>query len=284
MIAAGIVLYNPQIGRLLENITAITPQVDLLVLVDNGSSNIIEVQKALNTLEAKYVLIENDKNKGIACALNQLMDFARNNGAIWVLTLDQDSVCPSNLIESLSQYSNLDNIGIICPVIRDRSFGIFNPKHSSVINELNVCITSASLTNVEAWYVVGGFDDTMFIDGVDTDFCLTLREHGYRIVQCNGVELIHEIGHSSKIVTLFGRRQVVFNHSAIRYFYMCRNIIYNNRKHPGYRPSPMRGLLTIGFRWLLTILFEKKRMKKTILMVKGVIEGFRVPINYQQNS
>lgn len=282
MIAAGIVLYNPQLERLLDNVTAITPQVDLLVLVDNGSSSILDTKKALNDSSFKYVLIENKENKGIAYALNQLMEYGKNAGAEWVLTLDQDSVCPPNLIDSLVRYQNLENVGIICPVIHDRSFGVLPLKVISALKDLDVCITSASLTNVGAWYQVGGFDNTMFIDGVDTDFCLTLREHGYRIVQCNDIELLHEIGHSSKIVTLFGHRQVVFNHSAFRYYCMCRNIIYNNRKHPGFRPSPIRGLLTIGYRWLLTVLFEKNKMKKTKSIVKGTIEGFCVPINHQR--
>lgn len=37
-IFAGIVLFNPEISRLKENITHILGQVDRLILVDNGSS------------------------------------------------------------------------------------------------------------------------------------------------------------------------------------------------------------------------------------------------------
>lgn len=39
-VLAGIVLYNPEIGRLQENIDAIYQQVDTVLLIENGSSNI----------------------------------------------------------------------------------------------------------------------------------------------------------------------------------------------------------------------------------------------------
>ena len=37
---AGIVLYNPDLGRLKENIESICKQVDKVILIDNGSDNI----------------------------------------------------------------------------------------------------------------------------------------------------------------------------------------------------------------------------------------------------
>ena len=39
-IAGGIILYNPDLKRLKENITAVINQVELLFIVDNGSKNI----------------------------------------------------------------------------------------------------------------------------------------------------------------------------------------------------------------------------------------------------
>ena len=40
--AAGIVTYNPNMKRLIENVNAILPQVEQVILVDNGSANINE--------------------------------------------------------------------------------------------------------------------------------------------------------------------------------------------------------------------------------------------------
>lgn len=280
MIIGGIVLYNPDVERLLENIKAIYLQVDLVVLVDNGSNSFSQISNVIIEQYEDITFIKNPVNIGIASALNQLMRFGLDNGAEWVLTLDQDSVCPNDIIKNYLKYTDIQNIGIICPIINDRSFGYVNNGIQQEVDYsyIDVCITSASLTSVKAWNDVGGFDETMFIDGVDTDFCLSLKEHGYRIIQCNGVSLLHEIGHNSKIVSILGHVQVVFNHSAFRYYYICRNIIYNNRKHRGNRPSPLRGLITVLFRFLLVLVYENNKIVKSKAIIKGLIAGFKSPI------
>ena len=76
-IAAGIVLYNPDMDRFKKNLKAIAPQVEKVFLVDNHSDNIEEVKKMLEQFPV-CELIENEKNAGIATALNQLMSEAQN--------------------------------------------------------------------------------------------------------------------------------------------------------------------------------------------------------------
>ncbi len=50
-IGAGIVgFFNPDIGRLKENIDAILPQVSESVIVDNGSANVDEVCDMIESL------------------------------------------------------------------------------------------------------------------------------------------------------------------------------------------------------------------------------------------
>lgn len=94
---AGIVLFNPDVDRLKENVNAIIQQVDDLILIDNGSGNINEV-KAIHFHDKKYTIIENGNNLGIATALGQIMEYGIQYGYDWVLTLDQDSVCRPGLI------------------------------------------------------------------------------------------------------------------------------------------------------------------------------------------
>ena len=56
------------------------------------------------------------------------------------------------------------------------------------------CFTSASWVNIKAWQEVGGFDDSMFIDRVDYDFCMTLWEAGWGIYKTVKTEILHELG------------------------------------------------------------------------------------------
>ncbi|OUN76834.1 glycosyltransferase family 2 protein [Bacteroides sp. An51A] len=279
MIAAGIVLFNPDIIRLKDNINSIGPQVDTIYLIDQHSFNLNDIHTLISNIHYPIHLTQNDNNMGIAYALNQLLLEAENDKYEWIITLDQDTVCPLNLIKELRQYIYMQNVGIVCPVINDRSFGIID-KDDKPYTIVKTCITSASLTSVKAWRKVGGFDSSMFIDGVDTDFCYSLSRNGYIILRCNTVSILHEIGHNSFISNILGHKQVVFNHSAFRYYYICRNIIYKQRKNKDFTPSVYRGLLTVFYRWILIVLYEKDKWNKTRAIIKGTYDGFKAPIKY----
>jgi rhamnosyltransferase len=85
-VSAGIVLYNPDISRLRENINAILPQVDFIVLVDNASQNIKKVESMYCNFDNIF-FIKNKKNLGVATALNQIVKFCETKNVKWVLTL-----------------------------------------------------------------------------------------------------------------------------------------------------------------------------------------------------
>ncbi|MHB8132373.1 MAG: glycosyltransferase, partial [Mobilitalea sp.] len=88
-IAAGIVLFNPNIDRLKKNIDAILPQVEVLYIIDNNSDNIDLIEKYLQNKNT-IILQKNSENFGIAKALNQMCNLANLKGFDWILTLDQD--------------------------------------------------------------------------------------------------------------------------------------------------------------------------------------------------
>ena len=99
MILAGITLFNPDVARLEENISSIYGQVDRVICVDNGSDNIKSIEDCVLKNWKNITIIKNGKNEGIAKALNQMFEFAIEQQYEYVLTLDQDSVCPDNIIE-----------------------------------------------------------------------------------------------------------------------------------------------------------------------------------------
>ena len=269
-IAAGIVCFNPNIERLKENIFAIQNQVDQVIIFDNGSNNINDIKKL-----CKNLLVEtNNSNLGIAYALNTIMQIAETKGYEYVITLDQDSVAPSNLVDILSKLVN-ENIAIVCPLIWDINKKD-NPKLENSYNDVNRCITSGALTSVKAWKRVNGFDNKMFIDGVDFDFCDRLRKENYKILQSNKVALIHEIGHRTEKKFLFWNISVK-NHSAFRKYYIAKNIVYLDRKNQvsGY---PIKTLLRELKQVVLVILYENDKWNKLKKIYKGMIDGFKEKI------
>lgn len=283
---AGIVTYNPDIKRLRENLNSITCQADKVVIIDNGSANFGEAEKLIHQEFTNVHLIPNLKNMGIAKALNQIMEYAEAQNYEWCLTLDQDSVCMDNLIERYTDaVKSIDSrCGMLTCSVRDRNFEF--DKHASEDNEdmtkTDFCITSGSALRLEAWNDAGKFDESLFIDKVDTDMCWSLIEKGWDIYKLNFVGILHEIGCNTRRVKFLGKEIVVFNHNPMRIYYICRNGIICARKHPDNPKS--KGMFKSSFhRILICICFEKKKLQKLIKGTQGIVDGYRISKNNKED-
>lgn len=264
-VIASIVTYNPNIQRFIQNVEAILPQVTEIIIVDNASINLMDIRLLIGKYESVSI-IENRTNKGIATALNQAAQYALSKGYGWVITLDQDSVAPDNLVSTYSRFLNCRDIGIVCCKIVDRNFGELEREKSKNrgFEDVPVCITSASMMNLRVWKEVGGFNEDMFIDSVDFDICLSMREHGYRIIRTYDTALLHEVGHS-EIRKLFGKEYQIYHHSPLRYYYMIRNGIYLGKRHHFTFKATLRAIRL----FILVSLFEENKMEKISKMLLG---------------
>lgn len=266
-ICAGIVTFNPEINLLKNNIESILPQVQELVLFDNGSRNITEVQK----LAASYdncSCIHDEENRGIAYALNRLCEWGEDNKYTWIITLDQDSISPQGLVENLSKYAGTD-VAVIAPNIvykNNEEYAVHTEKRHE---EVPWVITSASLTNLSVWKTLDGFDEWLFIDGVDYDYGIRANKNGYKVIRSYETELLHELG-NLKCVNVLGKVLYVTNHSAFRKYYMTRNTIYLRDKLK--QGQPVR---TIAKYVIKVIMFEDNKMEKMASIVHGVSDGLK---------
>ena len=273
-IPTGIVLYNPDLERLKENIESIYDGSSDVFLVDNGSSNILNIEELLKNYD-KCFLIKRKTNEGIASALNILCQTAINNGYEYILTLDQDSVCPDNIFIEYKNNMGNNQVGIICPEVVDRNS---NKKiDSDKSEEVDKCITSASLVLLKAWQDVNGFDETMFIDGVDFDFCYRIRKKGYKIIKLHTVVLLHELGHIKVKRFLFWEISI-FNHSAFRKYYIARNIVFLARKKRK-KSLVIRADLQVIKQIILVLLYEDNKKEKIRSIKNGYLEGKKALIN-----
>ena len=265
--AIGIVTYQPDKQRLQENIlSALTNQeAGHVFIIDNHSSNLSDIQQ----LVADYprtVLIENDDNKGIAHALNQIAECAEKQGYEWFVTLDQDSVMPKRSMDEYVPYTQDDDIGIICPSVVDRNMGAeYNPSHQET-DVIHQCITAGNLVRLEAWKKAGGFSEELFIDGVDFDFCLKIEKAGYKILRVNRIKLLQEVGHGKKIPLPFHHQMSVLHHSPTRLYYIARNYLYIGKKHH----QRWHWTVEVAKRMFIVLCFEKNRWKKLRYMLIGI--------------
>ena len=261
-IVAGIVLYNPEINRLMENIACIYKQVDKVLLVDNNSNNIEGIKKSINLFIKQnnisntfFKIIYNKKNEGIAYALNEILNYAYDNKYEWFITLDQDSIARDKLIENYKKYINVNKIAMMTCVIRDRNFSeIHFPKNN--FEYISRCITSGAFNNTEILKKIGGFDNYLFIDSVDFDICAMIIENGYKIIKINYEGLLHEVGHAI-IVRPFLRREFVYNHSPQRVYYIIRNSIILMKKHRSL--NNMKNKIKLKKRKYLILRYQNNR-------------------------
>ena len=275
MNGACIITYNPDIIRLKENIQAIVPQVDGIVVVDNGSRNIEDIKTLCEEYKTCY-LFENHENKGIAAALNRGMKYLYHKGYEWAVSLDQDSVCPPDLIQHYLQYTDIKSVGMISPTIVDRN-AIDRDRKKILQKEsyetCDWCITSGAFTNLEALKKAGWFDRSLFIDLVDYDVCLRIKKKGYKILRLKNTYLLHQVGNMEPKKILF-KSISVWNHSSIRRYYYFRNCVYIARKYHNKK---------IAFEcmkswWIMmgkVILYEKDKAAKLKMLYKGTLDGLQ---------
>jgi len=278
-ICAGITLFEPDINRLRENVLATIGQVERIYLIDNGSKNIEKIKSEFGGSQ-KIEIIENNQNFGIATALNQMCNMAIKDGFDYIMTLDQDSVPESDLIEKYSRYLDMDKVALITPrFIDDNEFEESTAIGNEPYSFVERCNTSASLVKLSAFNEVGGFDDKMFIDCVDFDYCTTLLKNGYKILRDNEAILHHRLGEAKEVRffipfgKLLGIKKLqkplyTYNHSPLRTYYYARNIRYYAFKHKDF--INLKTEKRVYLKWLvLKLFFEKQKFARLRAIIKG---------------
>ncbi|MFU0559759.1 glycosyltransferase [Gardnerella pickettii] len=276
-ICAGIITYNPTLTDVSTCLEALCNQVERVIIVDNASKNV----KSLQEVVSKYTnvtLVKNSQNVGFAKALTQVFEWAKSQGFNWVLTLNDDSVVPSNMISeykkilenqgSLVNQKNAKNskIAIVCSLLKNRLDGTI--LHSKCHED--ECITSGSLTSVEAWEKIGGFDEWLEIDGVDFDFSRRLVRAGWKIVECQNVIMEHQIG-KARSINLIIKHPIVWNHNANRKYYIARNMQVVDYKMGTY--SYAKSLRAVVRDMIFVALWEKNKFAKIRAMIRGFKDG-----------
>lgn len=276
-ICAGIITYNPTLTDVSTCLEALCNQVERVIIVDNASKNVKSLQEVVSKY-ANVTLVKNSQNIGFAKALTQVFEWAKSQGFNWVLTLNDDSVVPSNMISeykkilenqgSLVNQKNAKNakIAIVCSLLKNRLDGTI--LHSKCHED--ECITSGSLTSVEAWAKIGGFDEWLEIDGVDFDFSRRLVRAGWKIVECQNVIMEHQIG-KARSINLIIKHPIVWNHNANRKYYIARNMQVVDYKMGTY--SYVKSLRAVVRDMIFVALWEKNKFAKIRAMVRGFKDG-----------
>ena len=239
MIYAVIVTYNPDLDSLARLLERLQPQLDQIVVVDNASSGSIGKLAKL-VAAAQAVLIENPSNLGIAEALNQGASIAREAQADYLAFFDQDSLPAEDMVATLfnafeSKQVQGINVAAVGPSYTDvkgqhdapfvridgiRLRRVECAEHQTV--SVDHLISSGSLLSMSALADIGGMENGLFIDYVDTEWCLRAKSKGYQLYGVADATMSHDLGDS--LVSFMGRKLHV--HSPLRYYYLIRNGVW----------------------------------------------------------
>jgi rhamnosyltransferase len=257
-------------------IFSIADQVSKVLVIDNDSDNYPGVAEMIKNCGWENVSLEHfSSNKGLAYAYNYAFGIAKDMGMEAVLTLDQDTICPPTLVKSLSTCLDDEDVAIVCPAFRDRN----DPNPRDVIENVGIkevpsCINSGALIKVKAWEQVGGYDEILFVDWTDHEFCFRIREKGYKIKQVTSEVTSHAVGKITRH-RFFGRMATVLNHCAGRKYYLIRNLVYLELKY-GKKAGIVHPLKIIISTLAKIWLWENDKWNKTVAVFRGIKDGIKL--------
>jgi rhamnosyltransferase len=228
-ILAAVVTYHPP-PELAANLAALRAELADVVVIDNGSPDAATI--AATAAAAGCRFIGNAGNLGVATALNQGVRLAQSEGFAWFAAFDQDSRAPPGAVARLlalhDRHPERARIGVLAMSHRDRNTGRNYQHGFDVIargpgwRSLRATITSGSLTRVDLFDDIGAFEDELFIDGVDHEFCLRCRMAGRLVIEDEAVVLEHAIGEAT-LHRLLWLSLPIHHHAPVRHYYITRN-------------------------------------------------------------
>ena len=234
-LAGTVILFNPP-ENVFTHIASYIDEIDFLYIFDNTPHKTIDVPTEIKNKSQYFHTGEND---GIAKKLNEAMRLALAAGYDYLLTMDQDSFFNENdlgkykqIITDTPQRDSISMFGIRYYELKDGENK--NPSFNKLL------ITSGAIINLKIAESLGGFDEKLFIDGVDTDFCIHSFEKGYQTLLVNEFSLRHQLGEEKKVMTPLLKSTFRKFHNPTRLYYIVRNHLYLRAKYPkqhGYLPN-----------------------------------------------
>lgn len=271
-----LVAYNPEIEELNQAVERLKKQTDIVVVCNNSDYDV--------KFEDEQIKVFNfSENLGIAKAQSVGMKWAFENGADFILQMDQDSIPNDDLVKKLLEcYEDSTNkgykIGLVGPQDYDKDTKELNKarlKKGTFIDDTNYVsleqtLSSGSLIPKHVYYIVGGMDDDLFIDSVDNEYCWRIRKNGFLVIKNNDALLAHKLGDGKQKILGFLNVGVP---SPIRHYYQIRNTLLLARRNyvPTYWKYSM--LVKVVFKLFVYPFTLNKGFERFKYILKGIKHG-----------
>ena len=279
--------YNPDKEVFSECIESIKNQVNNIIVIDNASN--FDISTILDQVEIEnkeFKIIKLKENKGIAYALNRGIELSLESNSDYILISDQDTIYPQNYINemlSVFEKSTDHNIVAIVPLFADVNkkrenegfyketlFGYkkFYPKKGTY--SVFQAISSGMILKTKNLKKIGLFNENLFIDWVDFEWCWRANKKGYKILGNADVLITHSLGNQK--VNLKYREVNLRN--PIRHYYITRNAFYLALYDKNLTFLQKFFLFVLSFKYLIGYpLLSKPHIKNLSYVFKGFFHG-----------
>ena len=277
-IYALIVTYNFDEIKIIKLVNFLEDKVEKTIICNNSENIKFSNLKSNKNLKINELMF----NYGLPYAQNIGINQAFNDGAEFVLLLDQDSWPEDNLVsELLDSYNYLSsryNVGIIGSKYYDKNSKYLSHKKfydkGKLVNskylEVSEVISSGSLLPRNTYYACGKLEEQLFIDFVDFEYCWRIRKKNEsKIFLITTAKIYHEIGQGTK--KILGLKVVLTK--PIRYYYYIRNLIVLLKRNYVPLSWKIRNFLKIFFLIFVVPLFFQNRLSYLRKISKGIHHG-----------
>lgn len=240
---AGIVVsaFNPS-QDLIGHCAEFRKQAAHVVVVDDGSTS--TPPGLFETIEAMgCTVLRLGSNRGIAYALNRgILTLSKTCPEIrCVITMDQDSILGNNFVEQMVvSWNAAIAAGISVGMVAAAEISGLPHREIREVNGISIGdepIQSGLLIPLSVIETLGYLDERLFIDGVDSEFFLRARDHGYSSVLSAESSIKHSLGTmvdasiGGVTVTIWKRSLKVRVAAPWRYYYIVRNRLILSRRY-----------------------------------------------------
>jgi rhamnosyltransferase len=282
-ILSVIICFHPNVKKLNRLITSIEAGVGQIILFNNGGLD----ESELIIKSSKVIVESRGQNIGLAAALNIGCDIAVKNGIKFLIAFDQDSnpgegmipILQAELLEWHAKDPRVVAIGpqlvderggkrVTSPFVQFRRFG-FNKWSGDGVQSVSQLITSGCMIDLRIWDKTNRFDDKLFIDFVDNNWCWRMIRKGHIILGTTSVSMPHEI--SERI-----EKRINFStntYSPERRYFQVRNAVY----HLFYESLSMAQKIYVLKALVVTFtsaqISDEYRMRSILQCLRGLLHG-----------
>jgi rhamnosyltransferase len=291
-VAGVIVTYNSDLSALKRLLDRVAPQLNKIFIVDNGSLNAQEINRASKLIAHARVILS-PVNLGLGHAHNLGIQACRDEGVAMVLLLDQDSLPRDDMVEKLITAFDRENQvnGKVAAVgahytgshtghpsffvqfKRFRFRKCFCEQHENgQIVSADMLISSGCLISLSAIEAIGDMDEDLFIDHIDTEWFLRAKSLGWQSYGVCDALMEHTLGEQTLRIW-WGRWRYFPVHQPYRYYYIYRNsLLLYRRKYP-HRFWKQADIIRLVMMFMIFCLLVNRKWENLQMILRGLKDG-----------